>query len=195
MTEQILILDGHPDPAHERLVHALALAYKEGAEQGGHRVHYTRLADLDFPVLRSPDDYAKEKPVAQIQSFQSTIEWATHIVILYPLWLGAMPALLKALLEQTLRPGFAFSTPTLGHAPLKLLQGKTARIVVTMGMPALLYRWYFRAHTLRNLQRNILGFVGFRRIRTTVIGSVGNLRSSRAAGLLEDMRALGRAAS
>ena len=71
--------------------------------------------------------------------------WADHVVILYPLWLGSMPALLKALLEQVLRPGFAYSTLKLGKWPVKFLSGKTARIVITMGMPAPIYRWYFRA--------------------------------------------------
>ena len=42
------------------------------------------------------------------------------------------------------------------------MSGKSARIVVTMGMPGFWYRWYFRAHSLRSLQRNILKFVGFR---------------------------------
>jgi putative NADPH-quinone reductase len=28
-------------------------------------------------------------------------------VIIYPLWLGAMPALLKGFFEQVFRPGFA----------------------------------------------------------------------------------------
>jgi putative NADPH-quinone reductase len=121
--------------------------------------------------------------------------WADHVVILYPLWLGSMPALLKALLEQMLRPGFAFSTLTLGKWPVKFLSGKSARIVVTMGMPAPMYRWYFRAHSLRSLQRNILKFVGFRSIRSTLIGNVADLSKARCTKWLDDLRALGRAAA
>jgi putative NADPH-quinone reductase len=192
MTRKILILDGHPDPANDRLVHALAAAYKEGAEQGQHEVHHVRLADLDFPILRTQADYESGTPVAAVRSCQSAMEWATHVVILFPLWLGAMPALLKALLEQILRPGFAFSTPALGHAPVRFLKGKTARIVVTMGMPALLYRLYFRSHSLRSLERNILGFVGFRRVRATVIGNVAGMDAVSRAKWLDQMRNLGR---
>ena len=195
MPKKILILDGHPDPASERLVHALAAAYKEGAEQGKHDVHLIRLADLDFPILRSQADYEKNKPVDAVRSCQSTMEWADHVVILYPLWLGSMPALLKALLEQMLRPGFAFSTPALGHAPVRFLKHKSARIVVTMGMPALLYRWYFGAHSLRSLERNVLGFVGFRRVHATVIGNVAGMTSNSRSRWLDKMRTLGRNAS
>lgn len=35
------------------------------------------------------------------------ILWADHIVFLYPLWLGHMPALLQAFLEHALRLGIA----------------------------------------------------------------------------------------
>jgi putative NADPH-quinone reductase len=60
-----------------------------------------------------------------------------------------MPALLKAFLEQALQPGFATAKPEeAGRMWKKLLTGKTARIVVTMGMPVFIYRWYFRAHGL-----------------------------------------------
>jgi putative NADPH-quinone reductase len=125
------------------------------------------------------------------QAHQSAMDWATHVVILYPLWLGSMPALLKAFLEQVLRPGFAFSAAKLGRWPVKFLSYKSARIIVTMGMPALLYRWYFRAHSLRSLPRNVLRFVGFRRVRSTLIGGVGVLDAAERSAWLEKLRALG----
>jgi putative NADPH-quinone reductase len=187
----ILILDGHPDPANERFIHSLATAYHEGAEQGGHQVQTIRIADLEFPLLRSQVDYEKGHPVEAVQRCQSAMDWATHVVILYPLWLGSMPALLKALLEQMLRPGFAFSAAKLGRSPVKFLSFKSARIIVTMGMPALLYRWYYRAHSLRSLQRNVLRFVGFRWIRSTLIGGVAGLDAAKRSAWLEKVRALG----
>jgi putative NADPH-quinone reductase len=79
---------------------------------------------------------------------------------LYPLWLGSMPALLKAFLEQVFRPGFATAGGACRGTWKSLLAGKSARIVVTIGMPAFIYRWYFRAHRLKSLERNILGFCG-----------------------------------
>lgn len=194
MSERVLVIDGHPDPAGERLVHALAEAYREGA-QLSHEVMSLRIADLDFPLLRTQADYEKGEPSQAIRHCQSMLDWATHVVIVYPLWLGSMPAILKGLLEQTLRPGFAFSTRQQGRWPVKLQSGKSARIVVTMGMPGWLYRWYFRAHSLRSLQRNILHFVGFRRVRATLIGNVANLSEAQREAWLQRMRRLGRQAS
>jgi putative NADPH-quinone reductase len=105
-----------------------------------------------------------------------------------------MPALLKGLLEQMLRPGFAFSIRKLGRWPVKFHGGKSARIIVTMGMPGWLYRWYYRAHSLRSLRRNILRFIGFRRVSATVIGSVANLSSSQSRSYLQAVEKLGRGA-
>ena len=195
MKPSILILDGHPDPCADRLTHALVDAYRQGAEQANHEVRIVRLADLTFPLLRSQGDYELEEPVEAVRQCQHLMTWATHVVIFYPLWLGSMPAMLKALLEQMLRPGFAFSTIKLGRWPVKYLSGKTARIVVTMGMPAFIYRWYFRAHSLRSLQRSILKFVGFRRVRSTIIGSVGSMTRAQREDWLQNVRDLGQAAA
>ena len=195
MTQRVLIIDGHPDPGAERFAHALTKAYCEGAQSGKHEVMTFRVADLEFPLLRTQADYERSEPVEAIRRCQQAMDWATHVVIIYPLWLGSMPALLKGLLEQMLRPGFAFSTRKLGRWPVKLQGGKSARIIVTMGMPGWLYRWYFRAHSLRSLQRNILHFVGFRRVRATVFGNIGSMSRAQSQGCLQEVRALGERAS
>jgi len=192
VNRNVLIIDGHPDPKDERFVHALAAAYREGAEQARHAVQMIRVADLQFPLLRSQEDFERGEPTEAVRRCQDAVNWATHVVILYPLWLGSMPALVKALFEQVLRPGFAFSTMQQGRWPVKFLSGKTARIVVTMGMPAFIYRWYYRAHSVRSLQRNILKFVGFRRVRTTLIGGVGALSGAARSRWIHELRALGR---
>lgn len=191
MVKRVLIIDGHPDPARERLVHALADAYREGAEATGHEALMLRVADLDFPLLRSQADYERGEPPQVIRQCQSMLDWSTHVVILYPLWLGSMPALLKGLLEQVMRPGLAFSPRQPGRSPVKLQSGKSGRIVVTMGMPAWVYRWYFRAHSVRSLRRNILHFVGFRRVRMTLLGGVDTLSRRQRELYLQRMRRLG----
>jgi putative NADPH-quinone reductase len=122
---------------------------------------------------------------------QNAIGWAEHIVFVYPLWLGSMPALLKAFLEQVLRPGFAIA-PGSGGTWGKLMTGRSARVVVTMGMPSFVYRWFFLAHSLRSFERNILKFCGFGPVRSTVLGGVASGDSSKRLRWLDEMRALGR---
>lgn len=53
-----------------------------------------------------------------------------------------------------------------------LLKGRSARLIVTMGMPAFFYRLYYRAHSLKSLKRNILEFCGIAPVRASLVGTV-----------------------
>ncbi len=103
---------------------------------------------------------------------------------------GWVPALLKGFLEQVFRPGFAINPDKPWGG---LLKGRSVRIVVTMGMPALFYRWFYRAHSLKSLERNILAFAGLGPIRATLIGMVEGSAGHREKWLGK-LAALGRAA-
>ncbi|MBW8846592.1 MAG: NAD(P)H-dependent oxidoreductase [Burkholderiales bacterium] len=191
---RLLLIQGHPDNSQHHLCHALASAYAEGAKAAGHEVCRIDVAALDFPLLRSKKDWELGVVPDSLLSAQEDILWAEHVVLFFPLWLGDMPALLKGFLEQVARPGFALGKA--GDQPLgtKLLKGRSARVVVTMGMPTLVYRWYFRAHSLKSLERNILGFVGFAPVRETLVGMVESLDEADAAQWLERMNKAGRKA-
>src|SRR3954466_2978042 len=106
MQRRIVILQGHPDPDERHFGHALADAYANAALAEGHAVRRVEIAQLDFPLLRTRAAWEGTLP-AGLQDAQTAIGWAEHIVLLFPLWLGTMPALVKAFLEQVLRPGFA----------------------------------------------------------------------------------------
>jgi putative NADPH-quinone reductase len=191
MAKQIVILQGHPDPSGKRFGHALADAYIQGAREGGHAVKSIDVAKLEFPLLRTKEDFERGAPPESIREAQSQIRWADHLVIFFPLWLGTMPALLKGFFEQAFRYGFALGKPEGGKGLTRLLAGKSARIVVTMGMPAFFYRWYFRAHGVKGMARSILGLAGIRPIKESLIGMVEGSSAGREKWLVK-MRVLGR---
>lgn len=174
-TQRIVLIQGHPDAVTRHLGHALEDAYEQGAVAGGHTVRHVSVAQLDFPLLRSQQAWEADTLPPSLKQAQADIEWAQHLVLFYPLWLGDMPALLKGFLEQVARPGFAFKRDGENPFGQKGLTGRSARVVVTMGMPALIYRWYFRAHSVKSLERNILGFVGISPVNETLIGMVDKL--------------------
>jgi putative NADPH-quinone reductase len=190
---RIAVIVGHPDPAPERLCRRLAQAYAEGAEAAGHAVRVVDIAAMDIPHLRTKADFETGSGQGDIAGAQEALAWAEHWLIVHPLWLGAMPALLKAFFEQVCRPGFAFRYRDKGF-PEKLMAGRSAHVVVTMGMPAFAYRWFFFAHGLAALKRNILAFIGVKPVRDTLIGMVDRLDETKVAALLADMRAAGAAA-
>jgi putative NADPH-quinone reductase len=98
-----------------------------------------------LPLLDSPEDWQHGTPSSQVAAAQEAIRNARHLVFFYPLWLGDMPAMLKGFLEQVARPGFAIDPSPRNPLRAGLLRGRSARLVVSMGMPAPLYRWFYGA--------------------------------------------------
>lgn len=192
MSRKILLLQGHPDASDTHFGHSLAQAYARAAQAAGHEVEVIRIADLEFPLLRSKAAWDAEAVPPMLQPAQEAILWAEHVVLFFPLWLGGMPAITRGFLEQVLRPGFALGRPSEGGIGAKLLKGRSARIVVTMGMPALVYRWYFRAHSLKALERNILGFVGIAPVHETLVGLVEGMSDVQRGHWLRRFAVLGR---
>lgn len=186
MAEKILILQGHPDGANPHFCHALADAYRKGAEASGHSVEVIDTGRQDLAPLRDPAEWKSPPALPWVDAAQAAILRADHLVLVYPLWMGTLPAHLKAWFERVFSETFAFEITDKGwRAKLK---GRSARVVVTMGMPALVYRFYFFAHSLKSLRRNMLGFAGFQPVRSTLIGMVENARSrERALKRLEDL--------
>jgi len=193
--KRITIIEGHPDLSKEHFGNALVEAYARGAIKAGHEVKRLSVAELDLPVLRSKEEWESENTLSPIQQSQDAITWADHLVIVYPLWHGTMPAMLKAFFEQVFRPGFAISKDESGKMWKKQLTGKSARIVVTMGMPALFYRWYFRAHSLKSLERNILAFCGIGPIKSTLIGMIETIDENKRKQWIDKVAMLGKKAA
>ncbi|RAZ91004.1 flavodoxin family protein [Mesorhizobium hawassense] len=192
MTRRILVLIGHPDPSPDRLCRALASAYVEAAERAGHSVRQIDLALLDFPMLRTMQEFEHGTIPDGLEEAADAVAWAQHFVFVFPLWLGTVPALLKAFLEQVMRPGTAFAYPAEGESFAKsLLRGRSARLVVTMGMPAAVYRIWFLSHGIAGMRRGILNFVGIRPVRETLYGMVASASDAKRAKWLGQMRVFG----
>jgi putative NADPH-quinone reductase len=192
---RVLLIQGHPDAGPGHLCRALEDAYAGGARDGGHEVRRIDVCELDFPLLRSQDDWEHGALPPSLAQAQQDIVWAEHIVLFFPLWLGDMPAMLKGFLEQVARPGFAFVKEGKNPFGKQGLKGRSGRLVVTMGMPAFVYRVWFRAHSIKSFRRNILGFVGIAPVGDTLVGMVDAMNPRRAARWLDHLRALGRAAA
>ena len=62
-----------------------------------------------------------------------------------------------------------------------------------MDMPAPIYRWYFGAHGLKNLERNILSFVGVSPIKASLIGMVENIGDAKRIVWLDKLERMGAA--
>jgi len=66
--------------------------------------------------------------------------------------------------------------------------------MITMGMPALFNKWYFRSHSLKALKRNVLGVSGIWPVRACVIGPVELMSQAGRGNWLARVQRLGKCA-
>lgn len=172
MARKILLINGHPDARPQRLCFALASAYMDGATAALHEVQRIDVGALDFPLLRTVEEFGLPPTTPCIANAQEKFRWANHLVFIYPLWLGSTPALLKGFMEQIARNEFAISASSGRGFPKKKLTGRSARLIVTMGMPSVAHRLLFGAFGTRSFEQSILRISGVKPVRQTYFGAV-----------------------
>lgn len=187
---RILIILGHP--RRDSLCGAMADAYREGAEQAGMEPRLLALGELDFdPDVRvdSPENQPLEP---DLQRAQQWLDWAEHVVFVYPTWWGTMPARLKGFLDRLVMPGVAFRFYGPGATQWQgLWAGKSAQLITTMDTPPPVYRWLFHAPGTHAMRNATLGFCGVKPVRTLVVGPVRTSNDTRRKHWIERARRAG----
>lgn len=187
---KILLINGHPDPDPGRLCAALASAYEAGAVAAGHEVRRIEVGHLDLAPITSKADFMAT-PSPEVADIQSAVREADHLVLIYPLWLGAPPSMLKAFLEQVFRYGLALAAPGTAKGVKGLLGGRSARVVVTMGMPGFIFRLVFFGHGLKCVSRGMLWVSGYSPVREMALGPAESSNPAQRLRWLAQMRRLG----
>jgi putative NADPH-quinone reductase len=155
---RVLMLLGHLRTGS--FCHALARAWRRGAERAGVELQELELAGLRFDLNVTTRHFADQPVEPDIARARALIARAEHLVLVYPSWWGTMPALLKGFLDRVLAPGFAFAEDGSGFAPL--LSGRTAELVTTMDTPGWVWRWIYGAPGDKAMVRATLGFCGIK---------------------------------
>lgn len=191
--KRIFILDGHP--AKASLSRAFAQTYAAAAQTIGHEVRITHMHDLTIHN-DGFTGYGKNTPLGPDQlAFQQDVTWAEHIVLTTPMWWGGMPAKLKALIDSTFLPGWAFDPRKQKRGmPMPLLTGRTARIIVTSDTPTILFSLLYRKAMLRQLKGQIFHFVGIKPARVTHFAPASKADTKTTSTWLGAVKALGKSA-
>ena len=186
---RIAIIVGNP--LHDSYSEALGKAYHRGAEGGGHQAQLFMLGRMNFDAILR-EGYRREQPLEpDLVAAREAFVGCDHIVFVFPLWCGDMPALMKGFLERVLQPDLLTMQKSGGKARWKVFSNKSARAIMTMGMPGWFYRWYFGAQALKLLRRNILQFVGITPVRSTIYGMIEAVSDDRRKQWLREVEALG----
>lgn len=170
MGKRVLVILGHP--CADSFCGALADAYVQAAIRAGHEVRLLRLGSLNFdPVLH--EGYNRIQPLEpDLLQAQVDITWAQHLAFVYPIWWGAIPALMKGFFDRTFLPGFAFKYREGKAFPDKLLKGRTAHLLVTMDTPPWYYKWVYRMPGVHQVRTTTLAFCGIKPLKTLMFGPI-----------------------
>lgn len=188
--KQILIIQGNPKT--DSYCGTLAKSYEKGAASGGAEIRTIDIGKLRFdPNLQL--GYTSEVPLEEdLVAAQQAIQWANHIVFVYPIWWGSMPAQLKGFIDRVFLPGFAFKYRKGSALWDKLLKGKSARLIVTMDTPGWYYRWVYKQPGFHMMKKTILGFCGITPVRITSLNPIKGSTVEQRKRWLSDVELLGR---
>ncbi|MRG46694.1 flavodoxin family protein [Chitinophaga sp. SYP-B3965] len=192
MAKNILLILGHP--SENSFCNALLDAYKKGAEGAGAICKTIYISKLNFDVNLS-DGY-KNGEAMQLEedliASQQLIQWADHVVMVYPNWWGFMPAIAKGFIDRVFLPGFAFKHHSGKIFPEKLLKGKSMRLMVTMDTPKWWFHLIYRASQYQILKDIVFGYVGFNPIRFSTFGSMRKSTDKQRSNWLRKVEQLGK---
>ncbi|MBU3914162.1 NAD(P)H-dependent oxidoreductase [bacterium] len=173
--KRTLIVLGHPNS--ESLCNALAESYEKGARENGSDVRLLKLYDLKFNPFLEKGYNATQKLEQDLEKAKEGIEWAEHLVFVYPVWWASVPAVLKGFIDRVFTPGFAFNRKN--GLPEKLLKGRTGRLIVTMDSPKWYYKWFMKNSSQVMMKKGVLEFCGIKPVKITEFTPIKSASESR----------------
>ncbi|MCR2747937.1 NAD(P)H-dependent oxidoreductase [Limnobacter parvus] len=176
MRKRILIVLGHS--SEDSLCCSIANTYLKGAQAAGHDVRLLSLGKLKFDPILQNGYNAIQALEPDLVAAQESMVWAEHMVFVYPIWWGSIPAILKGFFDRVLLPGFAFKFQKGALMADGLLAQRTAHLIATMDTPPWYYRWVYRMPGHNQMKRTILEFCG---IKPVAVTSFGPVKSSKPA--------------
>jgi NAD(P)H dehydrogenase (quinone) len=195
MSRRILIADLHP--GRLSLSAALAQAYRDGASAAGHQTRSLALSEMAFnPDLGQAGFRNAPALEPDLEGFRDALTWAEHVVLITPMWWGGLPAKAKGLMDRTLLPGFAFDPRQRRMGlPTPLLTGRTGRLILTSDTPGWAFRLMYARALKRQIQRQILAYVGIKPQGFTHFSPVERSTDQIRARWLDQARTLGQTAA
>jgi putative NADPH-quinone reductase len=167
---KVLLINGHPDK--ESYNFALAEAYKKGVSKSDAELREIQICELDFDTNLQYGYRKRTELEPDLVKAQELILWADHLVWVYPVWWGSVPAIMQGFLDRVLLPGFAFKKQE--DSPLwdRFLTGKTARLICSMDQPPWYYWLLYGSPSHKAMKKLTLQYCEVKKVKITSIGPI-----------------------
>ena len=176
---------------------AILAAVERGLKTGGHKCRVINLDQDDFdPVMRSKDllafvgagragEDALDAIDDQVREYKEHLEWAEHLVMIFPVWWMTTPAMTKGFIDKVIFPAIAYDMKD-GRLVSRLSLRKVT-VISTMNTPADIYREVFGNPLEGSLIKGTFRQIGIENIEWTSLSEVKQVSRGQREAWLEEI--------
>lgn len=183
--KKTLIITAHPST--QGFVHTIANHYAQAIKDNQGQAE---ILDLYAPENHQPFltfETETKWPQEKLEPMHKKISTADEIVIVFPVWWGEAPAILKNWIDYNFTRDFAYKFTPKGVK--KLLKGKTTKVIATADGPGFIYGGVLSPMRL-TWQHLILGFCGLKVTTFKVYGKMRKRSEKNRNQILEEIKKL-----
>ncbi len=168
---QTAVIYAHPNP--NSFNGAILNQVIKALEDGKHSYDVIDLYKDRFdPVLlfdekKRRSDMKRDPETAE---YRRIVKNADHLIFIYPLWWGGMPAIMKGFIDRVFAAGEAYTYQ--GKLPKGLLKARTASVYYTADAPSWYLRFWRRDADWVTVKDVMLKFCGVRRVKRLLFAGV-----------------------
>ncbi|MEC1507236.1 NAD(P)H-dependent oxidoreductase [Bacillus haynesii] len=168
---QTAVIYAHPNP--NSFNGAILNQVIKALEEGKHSYDVIDLYKDRFdPVLLFDEKKRRSdmKHDPETAEYRRIVKNADHLIFIYPLWWGGMPAIMKGFIDRVFAAGEAYTYQ--GKLPKGLLKARTASVYYTADAPSWYLRFWRRDADWVTVKDVMLKFCGVRRVRRLLFAGV-----------------------
>ncbi|MCY7791591.1 NAD(P)H-dependent oxidoreductase [Bacillus haynesii] len=168
---QTAVIYAHPNP--NSFNGAILNQVIKALEDGKHSYDVIDLYKDRFdPVLLFDEKKRRSdmKHDPETAEYRRIVKNADHLIFIYPLWWGGMPAIMKGFIDRVFAAGEAYTYQ--GKLPKGLLKARTASVYYTADAPSWYLRFWRRDADWVTVKDVMLKFCGVRRVRRLLFAGV-----------------------
>ena len=159
----------------------------EGLKHAGHEVELINLNEEGFNPVLTREELAKypdgEYLDPNVGEYLAKIKDAKHLVFIFPIWWGEVPAILKGFFDKVLLKKEAYDFK--GMMPTPKLKGRSATVISTMNSPKIYYNYILKAPVKQTVIKDTLKLCGIKPVKWIEFSQVVSTTDTKRERMLD----------
>lgn len=185
---KVLVVYCHPNP--KSYTHAVLAAAEAGLRGGRATIERIDLHAERFDPVLLVDETRRRRDLDKVEDtrrYRELVAWCDVMLLVYPVWWGGFPAMLKGFVDRVFVSGLAYSfagQPKDAVFPEGLMRGKEAHFFYTLDSPAIVAwldpGWWSNYFT-------VFKYCGFRAVRRHYLARLKLTSTEERAAWLDEV--------